>query len=351
MSTSLTLLQTLSDAFGPSGFEDEVRQTLRARVAPLVDEVRVDALGNLIAVRHGRHAHTLMLDAHLDEIGLMVSHIEPDGFLRLAPLGGWDARILPAQTLTLLGRDGGKRRGVVGSLPPHMLDEQARAKTTQLEDLFVDVGATNAAEAAEMGFCVGDPAVPEASFAQLNAHTITGKAFDDRAGCALAVRALEALAETPPWTVAAAFVVREEVGLRGARTAAHQIQPRVALALEGTIAADVPGVPGARQPTRLGRGPAISVADRSFIVPREMVVFLEELARAQGVPFQHKTPLYGGTDAGAIHESRDGVVCGVLSVPCRYIHAPLALMRLADFEHAAKLVAAFVREAPERFSA
>lgn len=349
---SMELIRKLSSAFGPPGFEHEVRAVLTSLVKPLVDEVRVDALGNLIAVRNGTSPKKVMLDAHMDEVGFMVSHIDERGFLRLAPLGGWDARILPSHAITVQTRKGTKLRGIIGSAPPHILTDEDRKKPFHLEDLFVDVGAASREEAHALGLRVGDPAVIEYPFQQVNANTLTGKAFDDRAGCAVAVKVLHALQhQTPSWTVVACFVVREEVGLRGAQTAAYQVQPDVALALEGTVAADVPGVAAHKQPTALGKGPAISVADHSFVVPREIVVLLEELAQANNVPFQHKTPPYGSTDAGAIHQSRKGVACGVLSVPCRYIHAPISMLRLPDFEGTVQLATAFVKAAPERFSA
>ncbi len=347
---TIDLLKTLSATFGPSGFETEVRETLRGLVKPLVDEVQVDALGNLIAIRHGQSTRKIMLDAHMDEVGFMISHIEENGFLRLAPLGGWDARILPSHAVSIQIRSGEKVRGIIGSAPPHILTAEERHKSIELVDLFVDVGVDSAKEIEALNFHVGDPAVIEYPFQQVNSNTLTGKAFDDRAGCAVAVQALQQLQhENLPWTLAVAFVVREEIGLRGARTAAYQIQPDIALALEGTIAADVPGVPPNKQPTQMGKGPAISIGDRSFIVPREMVIFLEELAQNLNLPYQHKTPLYGGTDAGAIHESREGVMTGIISVPCRYIHAPLSMMRLTDFEQTVQVTKAFVQQAPKRF--
>lgn len=347
---TIELLKTLSGTFGPSGFESDVRNTLHQLVKPLVDEIQTDTLGNLIAIRHGKSPQKIMLDAHMDEVGFMISHIEEDGFLRLAPLGGWDARILPSHAVMIQNRDGKKIRGIIGSAPPHVLTAEDRAKPIELVDLFVDVGVDSAKDIEALNIHVGDPAVIEYPFQQVNDNTLTGKAFDDRAGCAVAVQSLQQLQnDNLPWTLAVAFVVREEIGLRGARTAAYQIQPDVALALEGTIAADVPGVSPNKQPTGMGKGPAISIGDRSFIVPREMVIFLEELAQNLNIPYQHKTPLYGGTDAGAIHESREGVMAGIISVPCRYIHAPLSMMRLTDFDQTVQVTKAFIEQAPERF--
>jgi putative aminopeptidase FrvX len=341
------LLRTLSDAFGPSGFEDEVRDTLRELVEPLVDEVRVDTLGNLIATRHGSGPR-LMLDAHMDEIGFMVSHVEDGGFLRFTPTSGWDPRIVPSHALTIRTERGTLQKGMIGTPPPHITPPAERDKPFRLDDLFVDIGATSADEVADLGIRVGSPAVIAYPFEQLNDDAVMGRALDDRAGCAVIVRTLEALRDADLGvSLVAAFTVQEEVGLRGAGTAAFQIEPDIALALEGTIAADTPGISGARQITRQGRGPVISVMDGGMIVPSRFVRALSMIADAEGLAWQYKTPPAGGTDAGAIHRSRGGVLSGVVSLPCRYIHSPYAIMRLSDFEATVRLVTAFVRRCPD----
>jgi putative aminopeptidase FrvX len=343
---TVTLLESLSNAFGVSGFEDDVRRVLHPLVDGLADEVRTDALGNLIAVRRGRTSPVLMLDAHMDEIGMIVNHVEDAGFLRFATIGGWDARILPAQAVTVRAQDGTLHRGVIGTLPPHLLSTEDRAKPLPAESLFIDIGADSAAAVAARGVRVGDPATLAYPFERWPDGHVLGKALDDRVGCAVLVQVLAALrGRTPELTVACAFAVSEEVGLRGARTAAYQLDPVIALAIEGTVAADVPGVGGARQVTRMGGGPAISVADRSIIVRPHLVRALERIAASRGIPHQLKTPLYGGTDAGAIHLNRAGVLAGGVSVPCRYIHTPLGLLRTRDVEDAVRLVTAFVEEA------
>jgi len=343
---TLALLETLSNAFGVSGFEDDVRDVIRPLAAAVADEVRTDVLGNLIATRRGRSPRTLMLDAHMDEIGFIINHVEDTGFLRFATIGGWDARVLPAQAVTIRTRDGAFARGVIGTLPPHLLSADERAKPIPLESLFIDIGAGSAVGVAERGIRVGDPATLAYPFQTLPDGYALGKALDDRVGCTVLLQVLRALAgRTPELTVACNFAVCEEVGLRGARTAAYQIDPVLALALEGTVAADVPGVSGARQVTRLGHGPAISLADRSTIVRPQIVRALERIAESRGLPYQLKAPGYGGTDAGAIHLSRGGVLAGGVSVPCRYIHTPLSLLHLSDVEGAIGLVEAFVEEA------
>ncbi len=345
-SARLDLLRRLSEAIGPSGFEDPVRQIVVDEVTPLVDDVRVDRLGNVIATRHGRRQEKLLLDAHMDEVGFLVSYIEDNGFLRLSPLGGWDARVLPAHALTIAGRDGQAIRGVIGTLPPHVTQESERSKAFRLEDLFVDIGAGSRDEAEHRGVEVGSPCVPGYPFEQLDDDLVMGKAFDDRAGCTIALGVLEALrGEDLDLTLVTAFTISEELGLRGARTAAHQVAPHVALALEGTTAVDVPGVAGARRLAAMGEGPALTVADRSIVASRRVLTLLEETAGKHGIPFQRKLPGGGGTDAGAIQTTGEGVLVGVVAVPCRYIHAPLSLLRPSDLDASARLVTEFTREA------
>lgn len=344
---SIELLRTLSDAFGPSGFEDEVRDILTGLVEPLVDETRTDVLGNLIVAKRGTGPLTLMLDAHMDEIGFMVSHVEESGFLRFTQTSGWDQRIIPANMLTIRTTDGGFVKGVIGVQPPHITPPAERDKPFKPDDLFVDIGATSASEVAERGVHVGCPAVIAYPFEQLTDNAIAGKAFDDRAGCAIIVKVLEALKdEALDITIVGAFTVQEEVGLRGAGTATHQIEPDIAIALETTIAADTPGVAGPKQISRQGRGPIISVMDGSMIVPQRFVRALIETAEAEDVPWQYKTPPAGGTDAGAIHRSRGGVLTGIVSLPGRYIHSPFTVLRLSDFDQTVRLIAAFARRSP-----
>jgi len=339
-------LQILSDAFGVAGFEDEVRGVIEGMVRPLVDDCRVDQLGNLICTRG--EGPVVMLDAHMDEVGFLIRWIEKDGFVRLTALGGWDERLLPGHRVTFLTREGQRVEGVLGATPPHLLSAEERKKYVPLEDLAVDVGAQDREEAERWGLRVGTPATIHYPFRKMQGDYVTGKAFDDRAGCAVAIDLLSRLEnERLPYKLAVNFAVCEEAGLRGARTAAWQLSPQLALALEGTIGADVPGVPEAKQPVRLGKGPALTVADRSIVVRPRMVQFLERLAEEEGVAYQYKLPSYGGTDAGAIHLVRGGVLAGVVSVPCRYIHSPVSMLRLADLEDTARLVVSFVRRAGE----
>jgi tetrahedral aminopeptidase len=349
MTSTVETLRTLSDAIGISGFEDEVRHLITERVTGLVDDVRTDTLGNLIATRQGSGRLTLMLDAHMDEVGFLISYIEPNGFLRFTPIGGWDPRIIPSHSMTVVAGDGRRVSGVIGVPPPHITPPADRERPHKMDDLFVDIGASSADEVASMGIRIGSPAVIAYPFETLSENIVRGKALDDRAGCAILIETLEAIKdEQLDVNVVVNFAVAEEVGLRGAETAAYQIQPDFALAIEGTIAADTPGTASSKQPTGFGKGPAISVLDSSMIANPRMVSALTSIADDEGLTWQYKVPSPGGTDAGAIHRSRGGVLAGVVSVPCRYIHSPLSLMRLDDFASTVKLVTAFVRHGVKR---
>lgn len=346
MTSSYDLLERLCNLPGVTGFEGPVREAIAEIVAPFVDEVRTDTLGNMIAVRRGSSGFKLMLDAHMDEIGFMVQHVDEKGFISFTPIGGWDARLLPGHMLSVIGRGGKTVFGVIGTHPPHIQKAADREKVIPVEEMFLDVGASSIQEVSEMGVQVGDPVVMHYPFRRIGKETVMGKALDDRAGCSAVIQALAALGDAKvEATVVAAFTVGEERDLSGARTAAYQVEPDMAVAVEGTVAADVPRVPAQRCPSIQGKGPAITVADGNFIVPQRMVQALVGVAEREGIPCQYKLPPSGGTDAGAIHQSRGGVLTGVVSVPCRYIHSPFSTCLLSDFDHTWRLLAAFVRTA------
>jgi len=345
---TIELLGELSDQFGVSGFEGEIRDWIYANIRDRVDDIQIDVLGNLMATINPGRDFIMMLDAHMDEIGIMVSYVEEGGFLRFAPIGGWDPRILPAQQVEIKSRDGKKYRGVIGASPPHIQTPEEQKQALKVEDLFVDIGVHSKEEVLDRGIEVGSPGNLHYPFQLLEQNRIMGKALDDRVGCAVLMRCLEYLwTNRPDFTLVANFAVSEEIGLRGARTAAHQIRPDVALAIEGTVGADTPGIPAHKCPARLGKGPAISVADNSIIVNPSLVTFMEEVAKTLKIPWQHKVPLFGSTDAGAIHMTGKGVLTGIVSVPCRYIHSPSSVLDLQDFEHTVSLVMELIRRVRE----
>ena len=341
----LERLQKYSDAFGPAGFENEIADMIEKDIKPYVDDIIRDPIGNLIAIKKGKSEKTIMLDAHMDEVGVMVKNIEDSGFLRFAHIGGWDDRILPGLPVTLRARKNGARiHGAIGMIPPHLSQQDDRTKSIKSDDLFIDIGAESNEMVEEWGLQIGDPGVPHIPFREIGNNVVVGKAFDDRAGCVASTFVLETLhREQLPLTLAASFVIGEELGLRGAKIAAFRIDPVVGLALEGTAGTDFPGVSSSHPKVAFGKGPAMTVADRTVIVAPQMVKFLEELGHAEGIPFQYKVPMIGGSDAGPIHLNRTGVPCGVLACPCRYIHSPQTLMKIDDLEHMTRFAIEAVR--------
>ncbi|MCB9366796.1 MAG: M42 family metallopeptidase [Calditrichaeota bacterium] len=332
----VSLLEKLSNAFGPSNFEDDVREIISEVIRPWVKELHTDSLGNLIALRPGKNGKRLMLDAHTDEIGMMVRHIDARGFLRFATIGGWDDRMFPGHRVTLKSRRGHFYYGIVGMAPPHVLSPAQKEKGIAAEDYFIDIGVNSAEEAAELGASVGDPATLAYPFRELKQDVYVGKAFDDRVGCLTLIGLLKAMHDGELKTdmdVYANFATSEEIGLRGAGPAAFGIDPHVAIAFEGTIGSDFPGVPEEKRPCAQRKGPVITIADKSVMVPRRMVDLMTNCAQELGVPYQYKMPVYGGTNAGSIHQARAGILAGCIATPCRYIHSPNTTLYWPDFEN------------------
>ncbi len=329
------ILKELSEAFGVSGAEDEVRQAIMCRIRDHADEVKIDALGNVLATRRGAGKVNLrvMVTAHMDEVGFMVVGHDSDGLLKFRAVGGVHPNVTPG-TRVVVGPK--KIPGVIGMSPIHLARDSNFGKVVEINALRVDIGVSNK-DAAKRKAPLGTFMTFDTRFTELG-PTVRGKAFDDRVGCAVLV---DLFTGVPfPFDLYAAFTVQEEVGFRGAQVAAFALEPDVAFALEGTICNDLPQEPDKDRPpvTRLGHGPAISVMDRTVIADRRLVDHLVGTAKTHGIPYQFKTPGAGGTDAGAIHTARAGVPSAVVSVPCRYIHGPAAIMSLADYDNAVKLM-------------
>lgn len=341
MKSLAELLASLADAPGISGYENAAAQILAFELSPLCDEVRKDAMGNVIGIRHG-DGPRVMLAAHIDEIGLMVKHIDDQGYLRFVPIGGWFDQILVGQRVRVHGTQG-ELVGVIGSKPPHIMDEEERKKPVRIKDMFIDIGAKDAEDAKNLGVEIGSPVTIDRAMTFLANGFVTGKAFDDRAGAVMMVRALQLLREREvKATILAVGTVQEEVGLKGARTSAYGLDPDLAIVCETNIPGDHPGVTKDQRALELGKGPALTVADaegRGIIVPQRVLAWLREAASRAQVSYQLDVGSGGTTDATAIHLTKQGIPSGVVSVPTRYIHSPIEVLSLSDLEEAAALVA------------
>jgi endoglucanase len=335
------LLGKLTSVHAPSGFEYLMHDVVVGELEKFADKIWIDSLGNVIALKKGsRGGASLMLAAHMDEIGLFVSYIEDDGFLRVIPIGGVLERTLLHQRVVILTRSGKVVKGVIGLKPPHVVKPEEAQKIPEMKELFVDIGASSREEVEKIGVRVGDVAVFDRGIERMLGDRVTGKAFDDRSGLAVMIKAFQ-LIENNEADVYAVATVQEEVGLKGARTAAFAISPNAAIALDVTIASDFPGVAKSEQFTRLGKGPAIKIADgrnaSGLITHPEILNFMLKVAEEEKIPYQLEVTPAGTTDASIIALNREGVPSGVLSVPARYIHSPTEVIDLNDLANAIQL--------------
>jgi putative aminopeptidase FrvX len=329
------LLKELSEAVGVSGREDAVRQIIYQQVRPHVDEIKVDALGNMITLKQGQGRDRLkvMVAAHMDEIGLMITGHEGSGGLNFRTVGG-----ILDQTLAGKRVQVGSERvpGVIGLKPIHLTQGDESKKVVKKDSLVIDVGVSSE-EAAKGVAKIGDLATFLTPFDDLG-PTFLGKAFDDRAGCAALIELVRG--EPFPFDLYAVFTVQEEVGLRGARVAAYAIEPDAAFVLDCTPANDMPKKRDLSPNTLLGQGPAIYIMGGRTFSDRRLVELLTQAGDEDGIPYQIRQPGGGGTDAGSIQLARGGVPVVSVSVPGRYIHSPAAIISRDDFENTPRLVRA-----------
>ncbi|GIP35772.1 M42 family metallopeptidase [Paenibacillus sp. J2TS4] len=346
LDTTLQMLKALTDANGVPGNEDEPRAVVKKYIEPYADEISTDRLGSLIAVKKGSsEGPKIMVAGHLDEIGFMVTHIDDKGFLQFQTLGGWWEQVMLAQRVTVVTRSGEKIPGVIGSKPPHILPPEARKKPVEKKDMFIDIGASSKEEAMEFGVRPGDSIFPVCEFTVMkNEKLLMAKAWDNRIGCAIAIDVLRQLEDTDhPNTVYSVATVQEEVGLRGAKTATHLIQPDIGFSVDVGIAGDTPGVSDKEALARMGLGPQVLVYDGSMISHRRLRHLVTDTADEVGIPYQFDFVAGGGTDAGAIHVTANGVPALAISIPTRYIHTHAAILHRDDYENAVKLIVEVIK--------
>ena len=335
----LELLKELCRLDGVSGEEDRVRDCIRRYAEPYADQIRTDALGNLIVFKRGARPteHKLMLAAHMDEVGVIVTHVTDEGFLKFDFVGGVDRRVAIGKPV-VLGPD--RVPGVIGLKAIHLVSREEEKKTPKTDALYLDIGAKDREEAVRLappGTCGAFVGEPE----ELGDGFLKAKAIDDRVGCAVM---LELLREDLPLDAVFAFTAQEEVGTRGAFGAAFSVTPEVALVLETTTPADLPEIEGARRVCAPGMGPVISYMDGGTIYDRGLFETLRRLAEDNRIPWQTKEYIAGGNDARTIQRTKSGVRVAALSAAVRYLHAPASVGSISDFENMLKLTRLFLRE-------
>jgi endoglucanase len=348
MAIELKLLKTLSELPGISGHEYQVAKFIHATITPLADEVKTDQLGSVIAFKKSAASQrTIMLSAHIDEVGFLIQNIEESGMIRLQPVGGWWGHVVLAQRMMVTTKKGKTFLGVIGAKPPHGMSVEQRNKVLDIKDMFLDLGVNNKQTLLDLGIAIGDMVTPSSTMeSMIDPKILLGKAWDNRISCAVLIELMKRLQhETLPINVAAAFTVQEEVGLRGAKTASYLVKPDLAFAIDVTLANDFPGVP--KQDTALGRGVALSVMDGTVIAHRGLFDQVEKVAQAEKIPYTYDMMVIGGTDAGEIHKQYDGVITMTLSIPSRYFHSHVSLIHTDDAEATVNLIVAFIKQFSE----
>lgn len=331
------LLKKLTELHGVSGSEEEVRDFIKAEAAQYADEIRIDSIGNLIALKRGKKSkngsnnYKIMLSAHMDEVGLIVVGHEDNGMIKFKDIGGILDRILPGKRV-LVGEK--KIPGVIGCKTIHLQDKDERQNNFKMKNLYIDIGAEKKDEAEKLA-PLGEYIAFDSDYIEFGDDCIKAKALDDRVGCAVM---LEALKGEYSFDLYTCFTVQEEVGLRGAEVAAFQVEPDIALILEGTTCSDVPDVEDQDYSTLLGGGAALTIMDRTSYCDRNLVSFIHDIAKKKSISVQFKKTTTGGNDAGRIQRSRSGVKVASISVPCRYIHSPVSVMNRKDYESVGNII-------------
>ncbi len=338
---NIKLLKAICEMPGAPGFEQRIRELVLSEVRPLVDEIEIDNLGNVLAIKRGRDRKRVMVAAHMDEIGFIVSHIDDDGFLRFLPLGGFDPKTLTSQRVIVHGKE--DLIGVMGSKPIHLMKPEERQKTVPLHEYFIDLGMPR--EEVQELVAVGDPITRERSLIEMG-ECVNSKSLDNRVSVFILIEALRQLQDTEvPYDIYGVFTVQEEVGLRGAISAAHLIDPDFGFGLDVTIAFDVPGSQAHESVTSLGKGTAIKVMDGTVISDYRMVNYLKQLANKHRIPWQPELLPAGGTDTAGVQRSgKKGSIAGAISIPLRHIHQTIEMAHKKDIQASIDLLKAGLLE-------
>ena len=336
---NVQLFKDLCEAIGAPGFEYGIRELIMKEMQPYADEMHVDNIGNVVCRIKGKSSEkSIMCAAHMDEIGFIVRHIDDKGFIRILPLGGFDAKTLTAQRVIVHGKK--DLPGCMGVKPIHVMSPEERTKMPAVTDYVVDLGLPK--EEVEKWVTVGDPITRKSDLVEMG-DCLNVKSIDNRGGCYMLIQACKSIIDggkRPDYDLYAVFTVQEEVGLRGAHAATLAVNPTFAFALDTTIAFDTPGSGAHDKCTELGKGTAIKVYDGTLITDRRMVDYMVQLAEEAGIPYQRELLSAGGTDAGALQKfSAGGSICGALSIPVRNVHQHIEMAHKVDIQASEDLLA------------
>ncbi len=339
--STMEMFKTLTELQGAPGDEGRVRKYMAEKLTEYADEVIYDNLGGVFGVKHG-DGPRVMVAGHMDEVGFMVTQITKNGMLRFQPLGGWWNQVLLAQRVQVMTKKG-ILPGVIGSIPPHLLTEAQRKKPMDIQHMLIDIGADDRENALEMGVAPGDTVLPVCPFTPMaNKKKIMAKAWDNRYGCGLALELMKEVQDRElPNELYAGATVQEEVGLRGAQVAANKIKPDIFYALDASPANDMSG--NKDEFGQLGQGALLRIYDRTMVTHRGMREFILDTAEANNIPYQYFIS-QGGTDAGRVHVSNDGVPSAVIGIPSRYIHTSASIIHVDDYAAAKELLLKLVEQ-------
>ncbi len=339
----MELMRELCLASGVSGGEDEVAEIIERELKDVADNIERDVMGNIIVTKKGsKKAPKIMLDAHMDEIGLMVKYIDDNGYILFSKIGGINDQMLMNQTVTIHSSVGEDVIGVIGSKPPHVTKPEERNKVVNYDSMFIDIGAKDKEDAEKM-VRVGDLMTFNSLFAEYPNNMVMGKAIDNRAGCYVLIEVLKRV--DADVTVYGVGTVQEEVGLKGAKTAAFKLNPDYALALDVTLSGDHPGIKPEEAPVVMGKGPALIISDasgRGILTQPAVRDLLIKAGEENDIDYQLEVSDGGTTDGTAIHLTREGIPTGVISVPTRYIHTPVSICSMDDIESTIELIVAAI---------
>ncbi len=330
-------LKELTELSGVSGCEYEVRNYIKEKLYEIGCEYYVDKLGNVIAHNKGKKNKTIMVAAHMDEVGLIVNYIDTDGFIKFKAVGGIDQRVLNSKTVFV-----GEKMipGVIGSKAVHLMTEEEQGISLSIDKLYIDIGTSSKSETEKL-IDIGDYITFKSDYVEFGDNLIKAKALDDRAGCSIILELLSLKLDADFYGV---FTVMEEVGLRGAETAAYQLEPDLGIVLEGTVCADMPEVDDHSKSTLIGKGAALSLMDASTLYDIDLVRDVAKIAEENNIMYQYRKSSSGGNDAGVIHKAKKGSKVVAISVPCRYIHSAVNVASKSDIDNVLKLARVVILE-------